>query len=171
MKPIASWLVKNLKYSGRMPRAEYLGFLLRSISLYVLALFVAYKFRGQLSFGWMTLGITAVFYLPVTFAGVRRLHDTNNQGALMLDPLKPFAALYFFKYTVLYFANIFPSVVVLIFFMAFFFGQTFLFFYLILIGIVTIVSLVYFSNTMSKLLLPSDPNANQFGPNPHEVTP
>ncbi|KMK66343.1 DUF805 domain-containing protein [Puniceibacterium sp. IMCC21224] len=113
---------------------------------------------------------TALFYLPVTAAGVRRLHDVGQSGTLMFDPLKPAAIFLTFLLILWLFPTLGGLVNAAAMLSAMFFSQL-LVSLLAVLGLAAIsVTLMYFSNTMAQLLLPSQPGPNRYGPNPNEVT-
>lgn len=160
-------LKKSFDFSGRIARGPYLSFLAISTILFALVLCTTLSFVGTGAAHWVVLGVAAVFYIPVTSAGVRRLHDVGAAGTLMLDPLKPaFAGLVLVwllplvggaTFTMLWVvgALFFPVIIAALISIA-------------LLG-VTAATLIYFSNTMGLLLLPSQPGPNTYGPNPNEV--
>ncbi|MEL6808032.1 MAG: DUF805 domain-containing protein [Pseudomonadota bacterium] len=164
----ATELKKPLDFSGRTGRRPYLCFLTVSIVFYAVALALAFSLASERHALWVFLAVTAVFYIPVTSAGVRRLHDIGERGVLMLDPLKPaFAGLFLvwllplvtggaFLATWIVGALLFPAAIIIVVFAALF-GMT-------------VATLVYLSNTMGLLLLPSEPGPNKYGPNPNEVS-
>lgn len=152
-----------------MARRPYLVFMGVAILLYgsAIAVIVQWADRDERTFALLVL--TAIFYIPVTAAGARRLHDTGHSATLMLDPLKPVAAFYIVLFGLMYLAHAFPLIGVLTFGYALISGAFTLVAALVLL-VLTTLTLIYFSNTMGRLLLPSDPAANKYGPNPsHEV--
>lgn len=113
--------------------------------------------------------VTALFYLPVTAAGVRRLHDIGESGLLMLDPLKPAAGFFFVLAVLWVLASGTYEGTVLTIFAAFFFAKAVIAVFVIAALFVLVLTLMYFSNTMGLLLLPSQPGPNKYGLNPREV--
>ncbi len=159
--------LRSLDFRGRTPRAQYLGFLLVSVALVATAIWLAIALLPP-DLTWAGVGIViALAYVPVTSAGVRRLHDANQSGTLMFDPIKPLAA---FGICLLLVGALLLSSQV---------GLIALFLALALLGklavavvsiaglLMLVLSLIYFSNTMGLLLLPSHPGTNAYGPDPN----
>ena len=165
---IKSELRRSFDFKGRTARRSYFLFLSVAILAFSAALAVVPFIAPSVSV-WAKIAIvTALFYIPVTSAGVRRLHDADLSGTLMLDPVKPILAISvtFFVLPLLYW--LFPlSTGFSIWWLALSGIGTIIFFAAVLGGV--IMTLVFFSNTMSSLMLPSHPSANKYGPNPHEV--
>ncbi len=74
---------KYVDFNGRGSRAEYWYFFLFMVAVnivgYILGMFIPF----------ISLLITIALFLPTITAGVRRLHDTNKTGWLMLIGLIP----------------------------------------------------------------------------------
>ena len=161
---------RSFDFFGRTARADYLLFLATAILAYAAITAALILF---LPAGWVpeTLYVTtAIFYLPVTAAGVRRLHDAGLSGTLMLDPLKPAATFLVFLLILWLFPTLGLVVNALALLSAMFFTKL-LVALLVILGLAVVsATLMYFSNTMGQLLLPSQPGPNQYGPNPNEVT-
>lgn len=161
---------RSFDLKGRTARAGYLAFLFCTTVLFALSLAICVKALPE---EYVVTGMfvtTAIFYLPVTAAGVRRLHDVGKCGNLMLDPLKPIAALYvvmlLFWLTV---ANS-DAAFIVVYSNLIFLGKVWFALFCIAALCATALTLMYFSNTMSMLLLPSQPGTNKYGPNPNEVS-
>ncbi len=124
---------------GRTARAPDLGFLIVAMMLFAIVIWLVVILLPQ-DLSWAAIStVIVLFYVPVSAAGVRRLHDLGKRGTLMLDPVKPLAA----------------------------FGLCLLLMGAALAAVAR--SLMFFSNTMGLLLLPSQPGPNSYGPNPYEV--
>jgi uncharacterized membrane protein YhaH (DUF805 family) len=162
-------LTRTFDLRGRTARGPYLMFLGAAIVLFALCLTACAMFLPE---GSKAIGVyitTALFYLPVTAAGVRRLHDVGESGLLMLDPLKPSIAaglLLGLLWLWVSFSDAGNFVVVV---------STFLFASLIyavlIVGalVVLAVSMMYMSHTLGLLMLPSQPGANKYGPSLNEA--
>ena len=160
-------LKRSFDFSGRTARAAYFCFLAASMMVFASTLATLSMLVSPEQFPYAVLWVTLLFYVPVTSAGVRRLHDVGESGSLMLDPLKPaftFAMLCWvvpviggglFSATLVFGVFFFPGVI----------GALAVLATLITAGL----TLMYFSNTAGVLLLPSQPGPNRYGPNPHEV--
>ena len=161
---------RSFDLTGRTARADYLWFLTFSIIAYAAGIYACIRVLEPTQ---ATLGIflvTSVFYLPVTSAGVRRLHDVGESGLLMLNPLKPIVVLGVSVTLVWYaFAATFVGSLIGIF-AALFFGSVIIAIAMVVALAALFMTLAYFSNTMGLLLLPSQPGPNQYGPNPYEVS-
>lgn len=163
----AFWLemLRSFDFKGRTPRARYFAFLFVATSFLAGTIWLAVAIlpQGQ---DWIGVCILiALFYIPVTSARVRRLHDTGHSGTFMLDPLKPMVA--FGLCLLIIGAAIFSNKVEILAFFAsmFLVGK-------LLVAVVSILALlmlgltmVFFSNTMGILLLPAQPGNNTYGPN------
>lgn len=160
---------RSFDFRGRMSRPRYLTFL--AVSVFCFAALFTFGTRTfardhQLIF---VLLVTAVFYFPVTSAGVRRLHDIGETGLHMLEPLKP-AAILLSLTSLLWLSFIGTTVGRFIgLFTVMFFSSAILLLAAIASLATIFVTLAYFSHTMGLLLLPSQPGPNKYGPNPHEV--
>lgn len=82
---------RALDFEGRASRSEYLWFLAAAtgaLTAVIAICHLALPPRGA----WIGTAVTvALLYVPVTSAGVRRLHDAGHRGTMMLDPLAPAA--------------------------------------------------------------------------------
>ena len=169
VRAVKQELLRSFDLNGRTARAPYLTFLLTAVVSYaaIISLGVVYLQESQIV--TTIYIITAVYYLPVTAAGVRRLHDIGESGKLMLDPLKPAAALggFLLLLQLWVFNSNTGSFIAII--AALFLGRVLI----ALLAIATVatatLSMMYFSHTMGLLLLPSQPGTNKYGPNPLEV--
>lgn len=162
-------LLRSFDFKGRTPRARYFAFLFVATSLLAGAIWlsVAILPQGQ---DWIGVCVLiALFYIPVTSAGVRRLHDAGQSGVLMLDPLKPMAA--FGLCLLVIGAAIFSNTVGLVAFYAsvFLLGKFMVIVMSILALLMLGLTMMFFSNTMGQLMLPSQPGANTYGPAPNLV--
>lgn len=112
--------------------------------------------------------VTAVFYVPVTSAGVRRLRDAGEPVSLILDPPKPALCIRLLHWAaILGFHGLYAiwpvsGTVAL--------GLAFLtdldaYIYWLSLLFATIATLILLSNTMGKLLLPSYPGVSGSGAN------
>lgn len=168
-RTILSEASRSFDLGGRTARADYLWFLFFSVVAFAASLALCIRFlpADHIAAGIYT--VTAIFYLPITAAGARRLHDVGESGKLMLDPLKPAMALGVVLLLVALAAESSSAVRLIAFIAAFFFGTIVVALLLIASLTVTIMTLAYFSNTMGMLLLPPQPGPNKYGPNPNEV--
>lgn len=152
---------------GRTSRADYLWFLLAAAGLFAICIALCIKlFPAPATAIYV---VTAIFYLPVTAAGVRRLHDVGESGALMLEPLKPVAGFFVILGLLWLWASGTQSGTLLAVFSAMFFGKVIVAILVVSALFVLVATLMFFSNTMGLLLLPSQRGPNTHGPNPHEV--
>lgn len=157
---------RTLDLKGRTARAPYLSFLLCTTSIFTVMLVLCIKLLPETHATkaiWLT---TLIFYLPVTAAGARRLHDVGESGLLMLEPLKPLLAFGI----VLGLFGLFSFKTFIGFVTLFLFGKVYVALISIAALITAVATLMYFSNTMGLLLLPSKSGPNKYGPNPNEVT-
>ncbi len=167
-------LSRSFDFRGRTARGGYLAFLVTATCILAGTLWLAAQISAHDKFWWNALMIVAVFYIPVTSAGVRRLHDAGHSGVFMLDPLKPTVVFLVITYLgrMLFVGGF--SLVALdgSFALVTLFAAPFAFFvWMIAFLGCFVATMVYFANTMGLLLLPSQPGTNAYGPNPHEVTP
>ena len=157
---------RTFDLKGRTARAHYLSFLLCTTSMFIVMLVLCIKLIPETHATtaiWLT---TLIFYLPVTAAGARRLHDVGESVLLMLEPLKPRLAFGI----VLGLFGLFSFKTFIGFVTLLLFGKVYFALICIAALITAVATLMYFSNTMGLLLLPSTPGPNQYGPNPNEVT-
>ena len=160
---------RSFDLNGRTARARYLSFLFVATLLYASAIWLCFAFLAE---GYAATGVylvTALFYLPVTAAGVRRLHDVGESGTLMLDPLKPAAAFGILLCLLGVLSLSSAGGLIVTAAAVFLFGKVIVAVFSIAALLGVALTLMYFSNTMGLLLLPSQPGKNQYGPNPHEV--
>ncbi|WP_424985908.1 DUF805 domain-containing protein [Microbulbifer sp. S227A] len=162
-------LLRSLDFKGRTPRARYFGFLFVATSLLAGAIWLAVAIlpHGR---DWIGVCILiALFYIPVTSAGVRRLHDTGQSGVLMLDPLKPMAA--FGLCLLIIGAATFSNTVGFVAFYTsvFLLGKFMVAVMSILALLMLGLTMMFFSNTMGQLMLPSQPSSNKYCLNQNEV--
>ena len=169
LRAVNEELSRSFDFSGRTARAHYLWFLLASMALFIGLSGLTLTLLSNARTAEVILVLVIAFYVPVTSAGVRRLHDIGHSGTAMLDPLKP---------TI--------TVIVLFLILAAFVEQSaaassalvlgvllaplpIIVLALLVVAPVTFMTALYFSNTMGLLLLPSEPGPNKYGPNPNEV--
>lgn len=157
-------------FSGRTARAAYLWYLLFCTTLFGASLPLCGQLARDDASLMVSIGlVTLIFYVPVTSAGVRRLHDVGQSGLLMLDPLKPFLALAIFLMLAMT-AVVATEIGAFVGLMAAFFFSGIVIVSLVIVCLAALfLTLTYFSHTMGLLLLPSDPGPNKYGPNPNEV--
>ncbi len=169
LRAVRTEFIRSFEFSGRTARRHYLTFLATSISAMsvCLALLAIVLPSRHVAIG-MYLTV-AIFYLPVTSAGVRRLHDVWESGTLMLDPLKPAFCFTLLLLGVFVAGTYTASGQLILFLTAWFFASAVIAIGAILLVICACLTLAYFSNTMGLLLLPSQPGPNKYGPNPNEV--
>ena len=117
---------------------------------------------GTNDFPGFALAAVAIFYVPVTSAGVRRLHDVGESGALMLAPLVPAASVWLLLTVVWWGAKV-TGVGLLVFLAAFLVPEILMFAWVAIVIGTSVATLVSFSDTASKLMLPSEPGANRYG--------
>ena len=161
-------LGRSFDLRGRTARAPYLAFLLTSVALFALILALCVQLLPTATVAKAVYLTTALFYITVTSAGVRRLHEVGLSGTHMLEPLKPtFAFLTVVVLLWLFGGNTGVNVIIWISILLFAKPLVAVSCVIALIGIA--MTLMYFSNTMGQLLLPSQPGPNRYGPNPHEV--
>lgn len=172
MTPARAFLTetrRSFDLRGRSARVNYLWFLLFSTTLFAGAILacIAVLPAGHVSAG--VYQITAIFYLPVTAAGIRRLHDVGESGTLMLMPHLPtlVAGLILLALGLAYDGS--ASVKFVTILAAMFFAEIVYAIMAVVFISATVMTLMYFSNTMGLLLLPSTPGPNKYGPNPNEV--
>ena len=150
---------------GRTTRRRYLAFLFCAVVAFALLLTACALLLPASKVEMGVYLITAVFYLPITAAGVRRLHDVGLSGTLMLDPLKPLGV--FLLSVLLLGASINTSFGAFVgLFTAFFFAKTAVALACIFVLGLIAATMMYFSNTMGQLLLPSEQGPNKYGPAP-----
>jgi uncharacterized membrane protein YhaH (DUF805 family) len=82
-------LLRSFDLKGRTTRAAYLWFLSTSILALAAGIWACHALLPDDQVIRGVCAVIALFYLPVTAAGVRRLHDVGASGLLMLEPLKP----------------------------------------------------------------------------------
>ena len=154
---------------GRTARGNYLWFLASAIAFFAASIAFCILLLPVENVAVAIYIVTALFYLPVTAAGVRRLHDIGESGSLMLDPLKPAVGFFIVLALLWLWASTTYAGTIVMLFSAFFFAKAVIAILVIAALFVLVLTLMYFSNTMGLLLLPSQPGPNKYGPNPHEV--
>jgi|SRR5579884_2146654 uncharacterized membrane protein YhaH (DUF805 family) len=88
-------LEKYADFTGRAPRAEYWWFFLALVVAYIV-LSIVESILGLhhmifYSYGPLTALLWLATIVPSIAVGVRRLHDTNRSGWLVLLPIVPYA--------------------------------------------------------------------------------
>ena len=81
---VSTCLKKYFVFQGRASRSEYWWFQLIVSPSYYISTYL----QNELSYFF--LGITLFTLIPAISAGVRRLHDTNRSGFLLLISFIPF---------------------------------------------------------------------------------
>ena len=90
LESIQTCYKKFFDFSGRASKSEYWWFQLYNAIIYVLT----FVFQGDLVLLFSILII--VNLIPVYAVGVRRIHDSNKSGWLVLISLIPLIGLYIF---------------------------------------------------------------------------
>jgi uncharacterized membrane protein YhaH (DUF805 family) len=139
-----------------MSRADYLTFLAGATAALGLLFVAGSMLMPKVWFASFGFGVVALFYIPVTSAGCRRLRDAGEDPWRMLNPLKPALAtliglwlLSLLLRTPIGFAAFYLSALVAAPLYAFAAA-------LVSLG-VFVVTAIYFSDTGARLLLPSTP--------------
>jgi uncharacterized membrane protein YhaH (DUF805 family) len=83
---VSTCLRKYVDFNGRASRSEYWWFFLFCVLAYLGALILDTSTNGSVLFVFALLG----FFLPITAAAVRRLHDTGKSGAWWFITLVPY---------------------------------------------------------------------------------
>ncbi len=153
-------LLRSFDLKGRTGRAAYLWFLSASILALAAILWACHAILPADRAAVAACAAIALFYLPVTAAGVRRLHDAGASGLQMLEPLKPSLALGIVLGGLwLLAAGTLAGTAGLILATLFFPALV-----VALLGIAGLIALaatlIAFSHTMGLLLLPSQPTPN-----------
>ncbi len=81
---VSTCLKKYFVFEGRASRSEYWWFQLIVSPSYFISTII------ENEIGYFFLGITLFTLIPAISAGVRRLHDTNRSGFLLLIGFIPF---------------------------------------------------------------------------------
>lgn len=154
-RAIATGLRRSFDFRGHSRRAEYLPFLGFAIILEAALLGLGAALLPTTAFATYAMATLILLYIPVTSAGMRRLRDAGQPPELMLNPLKPVAvallalgALVMLINTPLGFAAFYLSALV----------ASPLIVALCALGAigVSLTTALYFSDTASRLLLPSE---------------
>lgn len=147
------WAALAVDVRGRMGRRDYLLFLMLSaLSLaLILALFWMQRDNGR--FWTNSLIAIAIFYLPVTSAGARRLNDAGHHPGQMLLPLLPAAVTVGVIALTGFLTR--PVSGLLLILSAMFLSQMLAALILIILTGVVVATLIAFSHVMGLLLLPS----------------
>ena len=149
---------------GRSSRAEYLPFL-----AFAMALLAGMTLLGAaFDRGWAAVGLGVIaLYVPVTSAGVRRLHDAGEPGHLMLVPLAPGLGALILASLLGLIPALVPGLNVALVLFIMFGGAVLVKALGVLALIATVLATVIaFVDVMGRLLLPSDagPNSNYTPP-------
>ena len=168
LRAVSQELSRSFDFSGRAARADYLWFLTASIALFIGCLILTLKLLSYARPAEVILVLVVTFYIPVTSAGVRRLHDVGHSGTAMLDPLKPTVIVLILTVLLVLFVwntEFGAGLAVL----GLLLWPLYLALAMLVIGAAVFMTSMFFSNTMGLLLLPSEPGPNKYGPNPNEV--
>jgi uncharacterized membrane protein YhaH (DUF805 family) len=162
-------LARSLDCTGRTARRDYLCFLSASTAAFSCLIWMGLQAETPNLRVGLVLMTTALFYIPVTTAGVRRLHDTGETGLHMLEPLKPIATLSLLLLIVwlCVTGTVAGTVVGLI--SAMFFSSVVVMIASIAVLVTLFLTLASFSTVSGLLLMPAQPGPNEYGPNPLEV--
>ena len=144
-------LQKYADFSGRAPRAEYWWFFLAIIVAYLVISIV----ESIVGINKMVFGVygplAALLWLatlvPSLAVGVRRLHDTNRSGWLILLPIVPYILAFALGGPALMAGGLGAGLGIAMLFM--------------LVGFICAIVLLVF------MVLPSTPGDNRYGPNPY----
>ena len=144
-------LEKYADFSGRAPRAEYWWFFLALIVTYIVINII----ESIVGINRMVLGVYGPLALllwlatlvPSLAVGVRRLHDTNRSGWLILLPIVPYVLAFALGGPAMMAGGLGAGLGIAMLFM--------------LIGFVCALVLLVF------MVLPSTPGDNRYGPNPY----
>ena len=144
-------LEKYADFSGRAPRAEYWWFFLALIVTYIVINII----ESIVGINRMVLGVYGPLALllwlatlvPSLAVGVRRLHDTNRSGWLILLPIIPYVLAFALGGPAMMAGGLGAGLGIAMLFM--------------LIGFVCALVLLVF------MVLPSTPGDNRYGPNPY----
>lgn len=151
----------SFDWKGRSSRAEYLPFICAAALLLAVIVAVLWQMRDRVPFGWAILLTIALFYLPVTAAGARRLNDAGERPDLMLLPLMPVAGLGVVVLVLCLFKT--PATVMAMLFTLWFMPGLSVTVALLILGTALIATLIAFSHVMGLLLLPSQPRPDAAG--------
>ncbi|WP_297776023.1 DUF805 domain-containing protein [uncultured Roseovarius sp.] len=154
---------------GRTARAAYLWFLFAATCAFAVGIALCIRLLPSESIATGTYVLTAIFYLPVTAAGVRRLHDVGESGTLMLDPLKPAIGFFIVMTLIWLWMSMTSSGTLTLLMAVMFFTKPLVAVVAVIALFVIVLTLMFFSHTMGLLLLPPQPGPNKYGPNPNEV--
>ena len=144
-------LEKYADFSGRAPRAEYWWFFLALIVTYIVINII----ESIVGINRMVLGVYGPLALllwlatlvPSLAVGVRRFHDTNRSGWLILLPIVPYVLAFALGGPAMMAGGLGAGLGIAMLFM--------------LIGFVCALVLLVF------MVLPSTPGDNRYGPNPY----
>ncbi|MFD1797500.1 DUF805 domain-containing protein [Paracoccus aurantiacus] len=145
----------SLDWKGRSSRAEYLPFICAAALLLAAIVAVLWQARDTVPFGWAVLLVLALFYLPVTAAGARRLNDVGERPGLMLVPLMPVAGLGIVLLVLCLLKT--PATVMAMLLTLWFMPGLSVTVALLVLGTALIATLIAFSHVTGLLLLPSQP--------------
>ena len=172
-RAIKTELLRSFDFKGRTARADYIWYLTFSATLFGGCIAACLLFLDKYEALIGMISVTALFYVPVTSAGVRRLHDVGESGWSMLMPLVP-VTLYLAIVCVLVWLATYTHYgrAFVLLGVTFFILIPFFFAILLSLGVVgiaaVIASLAYFDKNMALLLQPSQSGPNRYGPNPSE---
>ena len=165
-----SELARSFDFAGRTSPAIYFRYLAVATCAFGLTLYIVYQVFGAERFALNAFLTILVFYVPVTSAGVRRLHDAGMPGNIMLFPLKPLVAIliiFAFNGAFIWFGLVSLLFAIPILFV---FTPVVVAISLFAYTVCALLSLFFFCQVSKLLLLPSQSGPNRFGPNPNEVT-
>lgn len=169
VRTVLAEIKRTFDLHGRTARAPYLIFLGVSVILFAGTMTsFAYALPTE-TLLFALASITALFYLPVTTAGMRRLHDTGESGSLMFTPLKPMASFVLLSGLTWVWVSMTKTGTIVGLLAAYLFAKIFAALMFIAGLIVLAINMMHVSHTMGLLLLPSQPGPNAYGSNPNEV--
>lgn len=188
---IALALRDSFRLNGRMGRRDYLLFMVFAVFACSASVFAAWSLRDHIDLTTSAAAIAAIFFLPVTTAGARRLQDTGEEGITILAPIGIAAAVIaigaflvfsiwgLVALTILALLLAPPVGILLAIMLALPFwltntaeltvAEASALYQTLYIIIAILVSLVPFTHIAGQLLLPTQPGPNKYGAQPSKV--
>ncbi|MCF2906611.1 DUF805 domain-containing protein [Octadecabacter sp. CECT 8868] len=183
--PLRAILSETLRFhdlNGRSARGAYLWFFLFWNAVMALGLIAIAKIAPEGSGLWLSIALLLGLSAFVAPAGIRRLHDTGQSGGSLFNMFVPsmtftvvvWLVLTLFEKSVLFGV---PAASVTLGETGFLLSILFVLigYFVIPIGlaigagITLFLTFAHISHTLGQLILPSQPDTNQYGPNPNEV--
>jgi len=168
---IKTGLAKSFQFSGRATRAEFWWFAPIGILLPVLISYASSRLvdpSTPLSLLWPTV-LTVIALTPLAAAGSRRLQDSGQHGQDIFFPLGPILGALLCTTLMTSVGAAALTSMITMFVPGMVIGAILFIVLGLFLLILPLIGLFSLGPIIGQLIVPSEPDTNQYGPNPNEV--